>query len=159
MSFLDTDTERLNYPWLQEFFFSTPYAPFFCPDKVCNSIREGVTVPRSHKKWSRAPRFFLFCSNLFSRRNEYYTWNTWKFCLQLTLISRVLRLYYFVTVSSSRWMMEIANISIFHPCKPWIGKWLIQYLIVVIWWFSVRARHASSRRFTTIWEGFVQTWS
>lgn len=29
MSFLDTDTERLNYPWLQEFFFSTPYAPFF----------------------------------------------------------------------------------------------------------------------------------
>ena len=149
MSFLDTDTERLNYPWLQEFFFSTPYAPFFCPDKVCNSIREGVTVPRSHKKWSRAPRFFLFRSNLFSRSQREYVL-VWFIIKILLLLAE-----FYVYIISWLWV----HLDEWWKCKPWIGKWLIQYLIVVIWWFSVRARHASSRRFTTIWEGFVQTWS
>lgn len=122
---------------------------FFCPDKVCNSIREGVTVPRSHKKWSRAPRFFLFRSNLFSRSQREYVL-VWFIIKILLLLAE-----FYVYIISWLWV----HLDEWWKCKPWIGKWLIQYLIVVIRWFSVRARHASSRRFTTIWEGFVQTWS
>lgn len=68
--------------------------------------------------------------------------------IDIIYYQNILLVEFYVYIISWLWV----HLDEWWKCKPWIGKWLIQYLIVVIWWFSVRARHASLRRFTTIWE-------